>query len=185
MCTSKSEKHWFGDSGSYLILKKFFLKYLFIWLHWILVTAFRILHCGMPGGASGKEPSCQCRRHKRHEFNPWVRKIPGGGHGNSLQYSCLENPRDRRAWWAAIYGVAQGRTWLSDLAAAAAANRSGIFIYSLLCVFWVQKKICFIDYARDFHCGSQQMLENTSNDRNTRPPDLPPQKSVCRSGSNS
>ena len=29
-----------------------------------------------PGGASGKEPTCQCRRHKRYEFNPWVGKIP-------------------------------------------------------------------------------------------------------------
>ena len=29
-----------------------------------------------PGGAGGKEPTCQCRRHKKHEFNPWVRKIP-------------------------------------------------------------------------------------------------------------
>ena len=32
--------------------------------------------CGFPGGASGKEPSCQCRRCKRSGFNPWVRKIP-------------------------------------------------------------------------------------------------------------
>ena len=31
---------------------------------------------GFPGGASGKEPTCQCRRHKRRGFNPWVRKIP-------------------------------------------------------------------------------------------------------------
>ena len=31
---------------------------------------------GFPGGASGKEPTCQCRRHKRHRFDPWVRKIP-------------------------------------------------------------------------------------------------------------
>ena len=31
---------------------------------------------GIPGGARGKEPICQCRRHKRHRFNPWVRKIP-------------------------------------------------------------------------------------------------------------
>ena len=36
----------------------------------------------------------------------------GGGNGNPLQYSCLENPRDRGAWWAAIYGVAQSRTQL-------------------------------------------------------------------------
>jgi len=34
----------------------------------------------------------------------------GGGHGNPLQYSCLENPRDRRAWWAAVYGVTQSQT---------------------------------------------------------------------------
>ena len=44
----------------------------------------------------------------------------GEGNGNPLQYSCLENPRDRGAWWAAVYGVAQSRTRLSDLAAAAA-----------------------------------------------------------------
>ena len=31
---------------------------------------------GFPGGASGKESSCQCRRHKRHELDPWVEKIP-------------------------------------------------------------------------------------------------------------
>ena len=31
---------------------------------------------GFPGGASGKEPACQCRRHKRCRFNPWARKIP-------------------------------------------------------------------------------------------------------------
>ena len=31
---------------------------------------------GFPGGASGKEPTCQCRQHKRHMLNPWVRKIP-------------------------------------------------------------------------------------------------------------
>ena len=36
--------------------------------------------------------------------------ILGEGNGNPLQYSCLENPRDRGAWWAAIYGGAQSRT---------------------------------------------------------------------------
>ena len=41
----------------------------------------------------------------------------GKGNGNTLQYSCLENPRDRGAWWAAVYGIAQSRTrleWLSS-----------------------------------------------------------------------
>ena len=78
----------------------------------------------LPGGASGKEPSCQLRR------NPWgcwgldtTERLPfhfslsciGEGNGNPLQCSCLENPRDGRAWWAAVYGVAQGRTQLKRL----------------------------------------------------------------------
>ena len=37
-------------------------------------------------------------------------RSPGGGRGNPLQYSCLENPRDRGALWAAVYGVAQSWT---------------------------------------------------------------------------
>ena len=50
-----------------------------------------------------------------------------------------------------------------------------------------QKNIyfCFIDYAKAFDCGSQQTVDNSSRDGNTRPPDLPPEKSVCRSRSNS
>ena len=43
---------------------------------------------GFPDSAGGKEPACQCRRYKRHEFDPWLRKIPWRkGHGNPLQYS--------------------------------------------------------------------------------------------------
>ena len=39
----------------------------------------------------------------------------GGGHGNPLQCSCLENPMDRGAWWATVHGVAQSGTWLKQL----------------------------------------------------------------------
>ena len=50
-----------------------------------------------------------------------------------------------------------------------------------------QKNIyfCFIDYAKAFHCVDHKELENSERDGNTRPPDLPLEKSVCRSGSNS
>ena len=50
-----------------------------------------------------------------------------------------------------------------------------------------QKKIyfCFIDYAKAFDCVDHNKLENSERDGNTRPPDLPLEKSVCRSGSNS
>ena len=43
----------------------------------------------------------------------------GEGNGNPLQCSCLENPRDGGAWWAAVYGVAQSRTWLKWLSSKA------------------------------------------------------------------
>ena len=45
---------------------------------------------------------------------PGSGRCPGGGHGNPLQYSCLKNPIDRGAWWAAVHGVAQSRTRLTD-----------------------------------------------------------------------
>ena len=41
-------------------------------------------------------------------------KAIGEGNGNPLQYSCLENPMDGRAWWAAVHGVARSQTRLSD-----------------------------------------------------------------------
>ena len=37
-------------------------------------------------------------------------RSPGGGHGNPLQYSCLENPMDRGAWWAIVHGVTSSQT---------------------------------------------------------------------------
>ena len=50
----------------------------------------------------------------------WVQPLgqeesPGGGNGNPLQYSCLENPMDRRAWWATVHGVAKSQTRLKRL----------------------------------------------------------------------
>ena len=58
-------------------------------------------YMGFPGGSSGKEPACQCRRHRRCRFNPWVRKIPwrrawqpipvflpGKSHGHRSLVSC-------------------------------------------------------------------------------------------------
>ena len=45
--------------------------------------------------------------------------------------------------------------------------------------------LCFIDYAKAFDCVNHDKLKNSSRDGNTRPPDLRPEKSVCRSRSNS
>ena len=41
------------------------------------------------------------------DSTPGLLRSPGGGHGNPLKYSCLENPTDRGAWWATVHGVAR------------------------------------------------------------------------------
>ena len=61
---------------------------------------------GLPNGASGKEPFCQCRRHKRCRFDPRVQKIPWRRKWQPTPLSCLENPMDRRARCATVHGVA-------------------------------------------------------------------------------
>ena len=57
----------------------------------------------------------------------------GEGNGNPLQCSCLENPKDRRAWWAAVYGVAQSRTRLKRLSSSSLTLR----VLSLLSVLYL------------------------------------------------
>ena len=49
-----------------------------------------------------------------HSFTRSKQRGGGEGSGTPLQYSCLENPMDRGAWWAAVHGVAKSRTRLSD-----------------------------------------------------------------------
>ena len=58
---------------------------------------------------------------KENLYFQWIKlilKLPkyndGEGNGTPLQCSCLENPMDGGAWWAAVHGVAKSRTWLSD-----------------------------------------------------------------------
>ena len=62
---------------------------------------------------SGTEFASQCRRCKGCGFDPWVRRSPGGGNGNPLQYSCLQNPMDGGAWRATAHGVSMSWTQLS------------------------------------------------------------------------
>ena len=64
----------------------------------------------------------QCWRLRRCRFDPWIGKILDtwihGGHGNPLQYSCLENPKDRGAWQATVHRVAQSQTQQKRLSTA-------------------------------------------------------------------
>ena len=63
-----------------------------------------------PGGASGKEPACQCRKQRDSDLIPGSGRSLGGGQGNPLQYSCLENPTDRGAWQVVVHRVATSQT---------------------------------------------------------------------------
>ena len=66
---------------------------------------------GFPGGSDGKEAACNA---EDLTLIPGLGRSPGGGHGNPLQYSCLENPMDRGAWRASFHGVAKSWTQLSN-----------------------------------------------------------------------
>ena len=61
---------------------------------------------GFPGSSTGKESTCNVRD---LGSLPGLERSPGGGHGNPLQYSCLENPMDREAWWATAHRVAKSQ----------------------------------------------------------------------------
>ena len=65
----------------------------------------------VPAGSEGKASACNVGD---LGLIPGLGRSSGEGNGNPLQYSCLENPMDRGAWWATIHGVAKSRTRLSN-----------------------------------------------------------------------
>ena len=68
-----------------------------------------------------KNPSANVGDIRDMGLIPGSGRSSGGGHGNSLQYSCLKNPMDRGAWQATAHGVAQSRTRLKRLSMCASA----------------------------------------------------------------
>ena len=91
--------------------------------HLVLFTAIPLtLPVLLPGKPHGRRSLVGCSPWGREESDTTERlhfhfslSCIGEGNGNPLQCSCLENPRDGAAWWAAVYGVAQSRTWLKQL----------------------------------------------------------------------
>ena len=67
--------------------------------------------CLFPGGSDGKESACNAGD---LGSMPGLGRSLGEGNGNPLQYSCLENPMDRGAWWAVVPGVTKSQTRLMD-----------------------------------------------------------------------
>ena len=83
----------------------------------------------LPGKSHGRRSLVGCSLWGREELHTTERlhfhfllPCTGEGNGNPLQCSCLENPRDGGAWWAAIYGVAQSRTRLTRLSSSSSSR---------------------------------------------------------------
>ena len=64
-----------------------------------------------PAGSESEETACSLGD---LGLIPGLGRSPGGGNGNPLQYSSLENSVDRGVWWATVHGVTKGQTQLSD-----------------------------------------------------------------------
>ena len=88
-----------------------FVKVSFFPLSIIFGFVLFLAGLGFPGSSDGKEYTCNAGD---LSSVPGLGKSPGGGHGNPLQYSCLENSVDRGVWQAAVHGVAKSRIQLSD-----------------------------------------------------------------------
>ena len=83
----------------------------------------------LPGKSHGQRTLVVCGPWGREELD-MTERLPfhfslsciGEGNGNPLQRSCLENPRDGGAWWAAVYGVTQSWTWLKWLSSSSSSS---------------------------------------------------------------
>ena len=88
-------------------------------IHWFSAN----LHINLVGGRCNYSPIPQMRKLRLRVYGAYPRsnardadsipgsgRSPGEGHGNPLQYSCLENSMDRRSWWATVHGVTTGHT---------------------------------------------------------------------------
>ena len=73
-----------------------------------------IADSGFPSGATAKESTYNAEDVRDLGSIPGLGRSPGGGDGNPFQYSCLENPMDRGAWWATAHRVAKSRTQLKQ-----------------------------------------------------------------------
>ena len=81
---------------------------------WSDLAAAALMLRGFPGGLDSKEPTCDAGHIRDASSIPGSGRSPGEENSNPLQYSCLENPMDRGAWQATIYGVTKSRTRLSN-----------------------------------------------------------------------
>ena len=104
MCIGEAFARKFPRMLTVVILLSFFHIFVFDFL---LMT---MNHSGVSWWLRGKESACSAGDIGDMGSIPGLGRSPGDGHGNPLQYSCLENPMDRGAWWATVHEVAKSWT---------------------------------------------------------------------------
>ena len=103
---------------------------------------------GFFSGSDGKEFTCNVGDRRSI---PGLGRFPGGGNGNPLQYSCLENPLDRGTWWATVHGGAKSQTQLNDsrfhfLSVCWQADAALMFFH--LCqILWQNRSLIFREFS--------------------------------------
>ena len=113
-------------------LREYFIKWMYIYIYFNVTILYWFCHTSqrkwwhptpvlLPGKSHGQRSLIGCSSWGREELDTTERlhfhfslSCIGEGNDNQLQYSCLENPMDGGAWWAAVHGVAESRTRLRD-----------------------------------------------------------------------
>ena len=92
---------------------------------------------GFPGGGSGTEP-VNARDLRDTGSIPGSERSPGEGNGSPLQYSCLENPMDRGAWWTMVHRVTKSWTQLNDFAQGNIEKQMEYLVCVTVSVSWLK-----------------------------------------------
>ena len=109
----------------------------------------------LPGKSHGRRSlvGCSPGGRKESDTTEWLHfhfslSRIGEGNGNPLQCSCLENPRDRGAWWAAIYGVSQSQTRLKRLSSSSSSSSISCNPKGVNNRWWQRTQSCFVTISK-------------------------------------
>ena len=126
----------------------------------ILMIRFPQHTLGFPCGSYDKQSTCSAGD---PSLIPRSGRSPGERHGYPLQYSCLENPMDRGAWWALVHGVAKSQTQLSDsaqntwLCTGVCSKHSTCSSRSLSLLVTLNSTCCYCSHSLDEETEAQRM----------------------------
>ena len=85
-------------------------SYVSLWFNFSDLSKFTLLIDVLAQWLSSKESACNARATGDMGSVPGLGRSPGGWHSNPLQYSCLEHPKKRGAWWATVHAVTKSQT---------------------------------------------------------------------------